>query len=455
MARLGKGWWVLLISLIIFTGGCTKNSYIDRIPLLPKDDPRCRFPNHVREGAGLVLSGGGYRATLFHLGALRRLNELGLLHRMDVISSVSGGSMASAKLATYIASQGGKLEHAISRADWEQQIAVPLRAFTEQDIRTGPILKRYLIPWNWFSSTSAINDLAERLNEEYKGVTLIQLPIRPDFVFNATELSFGTNWEMRNWRMGSYQTGYVVPPPNNWSLGLAVAASAAFPPAFQPMTVRVHPEEFKQYVWQESQRHRDSPKTERPEGCWKTHDWDEGMKDLRLSDGGVYDNLGLEPIWKNQKYVFVSDGGMVLNAQPDQGFLWRLSRWTGIMSEQAGALRRRMLHEIPDIVPVYWALKNESSEISGYSEDLAANFLSYIRTDLDGFNDVERMVLENHGYLVVEAAMRNFVRKNSDYIPVKLWPELKAPFPEWLPGAVSECKIKKALVSGFDGCTDS
>src|SRR6516165_3718974 len=48
----------------------------------------------------LCLSGGGFRAALFHLGALRRLNELGILSRVDTIASVSGGSILAAHLAT-------------------------------------------------------------------------------------------------------------------------------------------------------------------------------------------------------------------------------------------------------------------------------------------------------------------------------------------------------------------
>ena len=43
----------------------------------------------------LCLSGGGYRAMLFHVGALWRLNELGLLPRLDRVSSVSGGSITA------------------------------------------------------------------------------------------------------------------------------------------------------------------------------------------------------------------------------------------------------------------------------------------------------------------------------------------------------------------------
>ena len=50
-------------------------------------------------GMGLALSGGGFRASLFHLGSFLRLNELGLLRRLDMITSVSGGSIISGLMA--------------------------------------------------------------------------------------------------------------------------------------------------------------------------------------------------------------------------------------------------------------------------------------------------------------------------------------------------------------------
>src|SRR5215467_3631485 len=49
-------------------------------------------------GMALCLSGGGYRAMLFHLGALWRLNEVGLLKGLKRISSVSGGSITAGML---------------------------------------------------------------------------------------------------------------------------------------------------------------------------------------------------------------------------------------------------------------------------------------------------------------------------------------------------------------------
>jgi NTE family protein len=44
-------------------------------------------------GIALCLSGGGFRAMLFHLGTLWRLNEFGYLPKLKLISSVSGGSI--------------------------------------------------------------------------------------------------------------------------------------------------------------------------------------------------------------------------------------------------------------------------------------------------------------------------------------------------------------------------
>ena len=48
---------------------------------------------------GLALSGGGYRAAAYHIGTLRALHKLGILENVDVISSVSGGSITAAYYA--------------------------------------------------------------------------------------------------------------------------------------------------------------------------------------------------------------------------------------------------------------------------------------------------------------------------------------------------------------------
>src|SRR5689334_1452503 len=106
-------------------------------------------PSQQRRGIALCLSGGGYRATLFHLGAVRRLNELGVLGQIDTITSASGGSIFSGFLALYLKGHvplwppvGGVI------SNWEAGIAEPLRAFTRKNIRSRAILM-YLNPMNW------------------------------------------------------------------------------------------------------------------------------------------------------------------------------------------------------------------------------------------------------------------------------------------------------------------
>lgn len=67
-------------------------------------------PDQRRQGMAICLSGGGFRATLFHLGALRRLNQLGLLSQISTFSSVSGGSILNGVLATRFPSRPPRLE---------------------------------------------------------------------------------------------------------------------------------------------------------------------------------------------------------------------------------------------------------------------------------------------------------------------------------------------------------
>ena len=104
------------------------------------------LPRGARTGIGLCLSGGGFRATLFHLGALRRMNELGILSRPDLrtVASVSGGSIAAAGLAAAY-TRLPRATGSVPTEAWDREVAGPLRALTRRDPRTGPLLKR-LVP---------------------------------------------------------------------------------------------------------------------------------------------------------------------------------------------------------------------------------------------------------------------------------------------------------------------
>jgi Patatin-like phospholipase len=89
------------------TKSCETSWLTARSRMLPTPDPRTiatrradnALPGLREPALAICLSGGGYRAMLFHVGALRRLNEFGLLSVIDRVSSVSGGSITAAAAA--------------------------------------------------------------------------------------------------------------------------------------------------------------------------------------------------------------------------------------------------------------------------------------------------------------------------------------------------------------------
>jgi NTE family protein len=157
-------------------------------------------------------------------------------------------------------------------------------------------------------------------------------------------------------------------------------------------------------------------------------------EDVRLSDGGLYDNLGLEPVWKNHRVVLVSDGGAVFGSASDGGLLQRLRRYADILDHQALALRKRwLISSFVDRVMsgAYWGIGSATSSFAdggiGYSKQLALDVIAAVRTDLDAFSDAEAAVLENHGYALAASALRTHVGDLS--MPDAPPPVL--PYPDW------------------------
>src|SRR5262245_38363581 len=94
-------------------------------------------------GTALCLSGGGYRAMLFHLGALWRLNELGMLPKLSRISSVSGGSIAAGVLG-HRWTKLGFVENVATR--FEEEIVATVREMARETIDIGDVLKGIFLP---------------------------------------------------------------------------------------------------------------------------------------------------------------------------------------------------------------------------------------------------------------------------------------------------------------------
>lgn len=355
-------------------------------------------PKEKREGVALCLSGGGFRAALFHLGGLRRLNELGILGKIDVISSVSGGSILSAHIAGNVREWPERGERI---ADFDRDVADPFRRFVSKNLRTLPIAGR-LLPWNWPKKRRAVNALARAYERKLTPTRLMDVRERPKFVYCATDMAFGVHWmfdtgsfaDYRR-RVGDYQAGYLTTYPD-WPLGKVVAASSCFPPVFNPMLLDLHPSSLV-------------------DGDYDEDDRDVLVRDIGLADGGVYDNMGLEAVWKRARVVLVSDGGAVFAGEKDRGLFWRLHRYSSVAGRQGSALRKRWLIAsfLKDVLDgAYWGLGSVASHYPqhadvGYGEDVIEEVISQIRTDLDAFSEPEQAVLENHGYLLADAALRS------------------------------------------------
>jgi NTE family protein len=245
-------------------------------------------------------------------------------------------------------------------------------------------------------------------------------------------MAFGVNWTFDRHRMGDYQAGYA-PPPASFPLARAVAASSCFPPVFNPLPIEIAPSELIG--------------GKAPRGPER----DALIEGLRLTDGGNYDNLGLEPVWKSHQTILCSDGGLIFDSEADHGLFWRLKRYLAIVNNQALALRKRWL--IGGFINglfegTYWgvgsAVESYEVEVSpAYSKDFARRVIAQIRTDFDAFSEVEAVVLENHGYTLAEAAIRR-------HLP-QLIPNPVPPFVlphDWIPETEAE-----RLLSGSDKST--
>ena len=357
----------------------------------------------------MCLSGGGYRATLFHLGAARRLHELGLLGRLDTISSVSGGSIFAGAIADLAIRSGWR--DGLRVRDFEAEVAAPVRVLTKQDLRTLPFLAH--AAYNWLLPDPRARHLVSLCDKHVSERLLRELPDHPRFVFCATDLTFGVNWESSKERTGSFQAGYLR-DGGDWSIGRAVAASACFPPVFGPLRVGAPADAYRGGRY---------PRDE------------EGLRlrgAVALSDGGVYDNMAFQPAVDSHETVLISDCGAPFAFSSGGHMLRRLLRYTSVVQNQAHDLRVRMF--FTGITNKWhrgarWGIDSLLGDAApAYPDSLVTERISQIRTDLDPFSDAEQRILENHGYCVAEQRVRE---KASHLLPAEPAPAAP-PHPQWM-----------------------
>ncbi len=270
---------------------------------------------------------------LFHLGAFVRLNELGLLPRLDRIASVSGGSIAAGALA--VAWRDLNFNNDGVADNLLDLVAVPLLTLSQRNVDTYAIIRGMLPRSNAANLAASIYD-----RFLFRGATLQDLPIHPRFSFTATSLQSGTLWRFAkeyaaDWRVGRWDKPSL-------SVAMAVGASAAFPPFLSPAYVKIPADALIE-----------TSGADLLDASFS--------RTLCLTDGGIYDNLGMEPVWKRYRTVFVSDGGAVTQGVPSPKTNWlsQAMRATDIALQQGINMRRRTLrglHQSGARNVVYWGI---------------------------------------------------------------------------------------------------
>ncbi len=397
----------------------------------------------VQPKLGLALSGGGHRAAFFHIGLLARLAELGLLRPIQVISTVSGGSIVGALYYLHVKNLlESKADAEIADADYADLVRQVEREYREaaaSNVRgsgwANP-LKNFQMALPTYSRTDRVAELYERRfyskawgDRPRRGGRIamrdlliapkgfegrfdpdVENPKRnapvPILLLEATTLNTGHNWRFEAMYMGEpprqgtadqsaredvdknailQRTKWDDLPEacRDFPLGGAVASSACFPGGFPPMVV---PGLFDDLT-------------------------------VELVDGGVHDNQGVEGLVdRDCTNWIISDGsgqmpdlarpstrlpavlGRVISiygdAEREQRLLQLLSRGgAAFMHLQTGLPARE---RTPGGKVSETATTLESTDF-GVLEDVQ-RALAQVRTDLDSFCEVEAWSLMADAY---------------------------------------------------------
>jgi predicted acylesterase/phospholipase RssA len=405
---------------------------------------------------GLALSGGGFRASLFHIGVLARLAELDMLRHVEVLSCVSGGSIIGALYYLKVrALLESKPDNEITREDYLKLVHDMDEEFTAM-IQHNPRMQVFSKLAQFGQRTEEMGKLLDttlygpaaglkygdrpelRSLKIYPPLTSGELrlpreqrsPFIPKYdnwqrghkvpilIINATTLNTGHNWQFTATFMGESPNQITPEVDGNerlrrmyfdekmpdehrkLPLGLAVAASAAVPGLFRPVQLA---------------------------GLYKD-------RDIQLADGGVHDNQGIGGLLEQDcTVILVSDasGQFVTERQPSRFETSVLLRSNSTLMARVRELEYRELtarkeasllrdflfvHLKKDLAvdPVDWLdcdLTKESPESEGIPPESdkptrygvradVQNLLAGIRTDLDVFSEAEAYALMASGYLM-------------------------------------------------------
>ncbi len=366
----------------------------------------------------LAMSGGGFRASLFHLGVLKRLDELRILGEVDCISGVSGGALMSA-LYVYLKRELGtgfslnELETRFLRGVKKNPRTrwLLLTLLLRLSLRLLPL--RLWSPFEeWLRRTFAFDNFFR--NEFFGAATLGRLdPAKrpedcakfPRLILNTTGLETGQGFFLtpdyigpqKLAALGLQPAALTRADPERLALAQAVGASACVPAIFPPYTVPVTPN-------REDDRGIELPR-------------------VRLVDGGVYDNQGLgvflrehsdpyigkpQDLIRKVDFIIASDASKTLSpsaeplpTNPLKRFLVRfelLRRSHSITEDQARWERFALLLyelEAKDLdQAAFFHTDSKWQEAPPFQlPDRMKHNLARLRTDFDSFSDLEIVAL--------------------------------------------------------------
>jgi NTE family protein len=242
------------------------------------------------------FSGGGTRAAAFAYGVLKTLadtevmtdkGQRSLLHEVDAISSVSGGSFTSA----YYGLRGDKIFE-----EFEER-------FLRKNVE-GALIGQVLSPANWIPQMSSIYGRGDVAAEYYgkhifDGATFADLkrPGAPAVVINATDLATGMRF--------AFTPAYfdlICADLDQYPLSRAVTASSAVPVLFTPITVKSYAGTcgFELPAWLHEAEKDERGSTRKAEARGLSSYMDDKKRPwIHLVDGGIADNLGLRAYYTN------------------------------------------------------------------------------------------------------------------------------------------------------------
>lgn len=339
----------------------------------------------------LGFSGGGFRATFYCLGAYRRLVELGLQQHVAAITSVSGGSITAGMIVCAL-SEG----NFNSLLDFDRRVTTKLINLGQCNFRQRLMHKAswttHLLPYlpklQQLALAASLRPKMSQafpqvLDEElFEGKLLADTASPTEWSCNATCLNTLKRFRFKSSDIYGYLLGSSS-DIDDISVAFAVAASAAYPLGFAPLELDVSDREFEDIYGTGIQKPQQPPK-------------------VYLTDGGVYDNLGSESMLRSRIPL------VMLDASGDSKPLWDnsqmtsrelLNRMLSVGLDQVVYLRRRLLYQaerhqqlllgrgLAQVLD-YWRAHGENRlETEQLLE--AERLCAALRTDMDGFHDVE------------------------------------------------------------------